>query len=93
VTYRHVVQRRNKWICALKKALGEAKIFGPGGDPNAKPEPTRYTQVPWEDVQAEEKKAAKHTDPLQPVHTQDWSLFDKNAAIGASCTCLSDRWE
>jgi hypothetical protein len=81
VCHRSPAQRRNKWICALKRALAEAKIFGPSGDPNAKPDPTRYTQVPWEDVQVEERKTAKQPIPFDPAHTQNWSLFDKNAVI------------
>jgi hypothetical protein len=38
------VQRRNKWICAMKDALQELKIFGPGGDPNPPPEPVEPIQ-------------------------------------------------
>lgn len=40
-------QRRNKWICALKNALKEAKIFGPTGDPDAPAGPTKLTLVPY----------------------------------------------
>jgi hypothetical protein len=41
------VQRRNKWICALKMTLAELKIWGPAGagDPApAPPDPTKYTR-------------------------------------------------
>lgn len=44
------VQRRNKWICALKEALAELKIYGPGGSGNPAPDPAapiEYTQVPY----------------------------------------------
>ncbi|KAI0000574.1 Mechanosensitive ion channel-domain-containing protein [Russula vinacea] len=48
--------RRNKWICALKTYLAEAKIYGPKGDPDAIPAPDRYTIIPWEEVRAKDKK-------------------------------------
>ena len=44
------VQRRNKWICALKEALAELHIFGPAGAGNPSPDPAgpiEYTQVPY----------------------------------------------
>ncbi|KAH9963910.1 Mechanosensitive ion channel-domain-containing protein [Russula dissimulans] len=56
--------RRNKWICALKTYLAEAKIYGPNGNPDATPAPTRYTIIPWEEVQEKEKKSA---DPMVPI--------------------------
>ncbi|ORX36049.1 Mechanosensitive ion channel-domain-containing protein [Kockovaella imperatae] len=55
------VMRRNKWVCALKTALAETKIYGPAGagDPSPAPaEPTKYTLVPYEQVQAAEAAAA-----------------------------------
>ena len=59
-----VVSRRNKWICALKTYLAEAKIYGPKGDPDKTPDPDRYTLVPWEEVRAKENKAG---DPMLPL--------------------------
>ena len=56
--------RRNKWICALKTYLAEAKIYGPKGDPNAIAAPTRYTEIPWEEVKAKDKNA---TNLMAPV--------------------------
>lgn len=56
--------RRNKWICALKTYLAEAKIYGPKGNPAATPAPTRYTVIPWEEVQEKERKSA---DPMVPI--------------------------
>lgn len=59
------VQRRNKWVCNLKLVLRELAIWGPGdnGDPNPPPaDPTRYTLVPWEQVQ-EEEHANRPTSP------------------------------
>ena len=40
------VQRRNKWICALKMTLADLKIWGPAGagDPAPAPaDPVKYT--------------------------------------------------
>ncbi|KAJ9104747.1 hypothetical protein QFC19_003888 [Naganishia cerealis] len=50
------VQRRNKWICALKQALKDCSIFGPGdaGNPSPPPaDPVRYMQVPFEALPAD----------------------------------------
>ncbi|GAA5821690.1 hypothetical protein JCM11251_000973 [Rhodosporidiobolus azoricus] len=55
-------QRRNKWICALKVAMAELQIFGPGeaGNPTPAPaDPVQYTQVPWDEVKAAAEAAAK----------------------------------
>lgn len=62
-------KRRNKWICALKTALEEVKIYGPSGDPDAPPAVSRYTEVPWSIVHDQE------TDPGVA------KLDDENAAI------------
>ncbi|KAI9511136.1 Mechanosensitive ion channel-domain-containing protein [Russula earlei] len=59
--------RRNKWICALKTYLAEAKIYGPKGNPAAIPAPTRYTVVPWDEVQEKEEKSADRTLAASPV--------------------------
>ncbi|KAG8758778.1 hypothetical protein FRC14_007427 [Serendipita sp. 396] len=78
------VQRRNKWICALKAALKETKVFGPSGDPSAPADPKEYTQIPWEEVKAKKEMAA-HPDeypgrePLIPRGT--FQLVDRNQVI------------
>jgi hypothetical protein len=83
----YLAQRRNKWVCALKQTLAEVKIFGPEGDPNSKPDTKRYTIVPWEEVQEEERKTAFKAvveieeEPLAPAG--GWRLSDKNAVIRA----------
>lgn len=44
------VQRRNKWICALKTALADCQIWGPAGAGNPTPDPVppvEYTLVPY----------------------------------------------
>lgn len=82
-------KRRNKWICALKTALAEVKIFGPTGDPNPAPSVTRYTQVPWDTVLYEDRKAAAEKEaekgtgvPRSPLAGgSGWKLRDKNAEI------------
>ncbi|KAI0001284.1 Mechanosensitive ion channel-domain-containing protein [Russula compacta] len=55
--------RRNKWICALKTYLGEAKIYGPKGNPDAIPAPKRYTLVPWSEVQEKERESSAPVAP------------------------------
>ena len=56
------VQRRNKWICALKSALKECKVYGPSGDPGAVAPPSEVTLVPWEDIKASKALASSDTD-------------------------------
>lgn len=82
-------QRRNKWICALKASMEKLKIYGPSGDPNAPSGPTKYTQVPYEEVLRKEHEAAAHAQ--QPsagselhIPKSDWTFADQNSAIGAS---------
>ncbi|CEQ41695.1 SPOSA6832_03430, partial [Sporobolomyces salmonicolor] len=62
-------QRRNKWVCALKVAMGELQIFGPAGagDPAPAPaEPTQYTLVPYDEIKAKEAAAAKAKENEAP---------------------------
>ncbi|KZP03647.1 hypothetical protein FIBSPDRAFT_879262, partial [Athelia psychrophila] len=78
-------QRRNKWICALKSAMKEVKVFGPKGDPGAIPDPVRQTQVPWEEVKHKAEVAARAGAKAPDVDTKmpvaGWNLADKNAVI------------
>lgn len=81
-------QRRNKWICALKSSLEKLKIFGPDGNPNAQTAPTKYTQVPYEEVlrQEEAAKRAQHpsnSSSMSELHIpkSDWTFADQNSAI------------
>ena len=74
----YTVKQRNKWICALKKALADVKIYRSTGNPDAIPAPTRYTQVPWELV----KEGDGSKKPGEPSTPEDgWQLSDKNAAM------------
>ncbi|TFK54216.1 hypothetical protein OE88DRAFT_1624688 [Heliocybe sulcata] len=81
-------RRRNKWICALKTSLASCRIYGPKGNPDAIPAPSRYTQVPWEKVEEEdEKKLATERQDESKESRLDmpkggWQLTDKNAELG-----------
>ncbi|KAI0051242.1 hypothetical protein FA95DRAFT_1485872 [Auriscalpium vulgare] len=74
-------KRRNKWLCALKMYLAEAKVYGPGGNPDAAPAPKRYTLVPWEQVKAEEPNPALPMPSAEPaMPAGGWNLAsDKRA--------------
>ena len=81
-------QRRNKWICALKSSMEKLKIYGPDGDPNGQTPPTKYTQVPYEEVlrQEEAAKRAQHpsnSSSMSELHIpkSDWTFADQNSAI------------
>ncbi|KAG6866363.1 hypothetical protein C0991_005284 [Blastosporella zonata] len=73
--------RRNKWICALKTTLAELKIYGPGGNPNAPPTTTRYTEVPYEEIKAKERQNAAPSPQLSGLPPAGWHLADNNAVI------------
>lgn len=74
------VQRRNKWICALKSGLADCKIYGPAGagDPNPDPaDPIAYTMVPYE---APAPVAAGHPESPPP----DFLAATQGAEHGAA---------
>jgi len=54
-----IAKRRNRWMCALKTALAEVKIYGPKGNPRAPLPVTRYVNVPWDQVQTVEREIDK----------------------------------
>lgn len=81
-------RRKNKWICALKAALADLDIYGPGGNPNPKPPTSRYTLVPWELVAEEDKgkEVVSHATPpgriQEPrIPQSNWKLTDSNIAL------------
>ena len=80
-----IAKRRNKWMCALKKALAEVKIYGPAGDPDASAKISYYTKVPWSDVHADgEDVGEREPDPDEVLGTRtsrQWHLNDEIAAI------------
>jgi hypothetical protein len=78
-----LVQRRNKWICALKTALKECKIYGPDGDPGALAPPSEVTLVPWEDVKASKALAPSDNDiDLEPrIPRGEYQFADRNQIV------------
>ncbi|KAH9832221.1 Mechanosensitive ion channel-domain-containing protein [Rhodofomes roseus] len=56
------VTRRNKWMTALKTALGQAEVYGPKGPPDPPPAVERVTLVPWEKIDAEDHKADEEAE-------------------------------
>ncbi|WWD17790.1 hypothetical protein CI109_102232 [Kwoniella shandongensis] len=81
------VQRRNKWICALKMTLADLKIWGPGGAGNPAPdpaEPTQYTLVPWDEVKSQAAPAVPKSESPPPTFasaTAIPNLMDRRAAV------------
>ncbi|WVQ97390.1 hypothetical protein IAU59_004502 [Kwoniella sp. CBS 9459] len=79
------VQRRNKWICALKMTLADLKIWGPAGAGNPSPDaadPTPYTLVPWDEVKAAAAPAKSESPPPTFASaTAMPSLTDKRAVV------------
>ena len=80
------VQRRNKWICALKTTLRECKVYGPSGDPTAAPPPSEVTLVPWEDVKASKALASSDTDAIPQIHEPlvprgEYQFADRNQVV------------
>jgi hypothetical protein len=87
LTFR-TAKRKNKWICAVKSALADIKIYGPSGNPNPGPSTSRYTLVPWELISEQDraKGAGPHSalpggiqEPRIPV--SNWKLTDSNIAL------------
>jgi len=79
--YLTAAKRRNKWICALKVSLAEVKIFGPKGNPKAVAAPERRTQVPWEEVKANEEATLREASTAPKTPVGGWQLLDKNNFI------------
>ncbi|THH00782.1 hypothetical protein EW026_g1806 [Hermanssonia centrifuga] len=75
-------KRRNKWICALKDSLAKIKMFGPSGDPGAKPAPAPYTLVPWEHIKASDTKRVESPVSIQEHRIPEaWTFSDENAVL------------
>ena len=80
------MQRRNKWICALKTALKECKVYGPPGDPAAVVPPSEYTLVPWEDVKASKAAALSDIDAIPQARKPliprgEYQFADRNQVV------------
>ncbi|KAG6874479.1 hypothetical protein C0995_010389 [Termitomyces sp. Mi166 len=82
--------RRNKWICALKTALAELKIYGPAGNPNVPPPPTQYTKVPYEEFKAKEHQETEKASKFPEMPPSGWKLADNNAFYTISPRNLSE---
>lgn len=81
---RSLAKRRNKWICALKLSLAKVKMFGPGGNPDAKSTPTQYTLVPWEQVQPDPhstRQDSSSSSILEPKIPEVWTFSDHNTVM------------
>jgi len=80
-------KRKNKWICALKAAMADIKIYGPTGDPNAK-STSRYTIVPWELISEQDRREESQAFPVPPgiiqeprIPVSNWNLTDSNIIL------------
>ncbi|SCV73450.1 BQ2448_7376 [Microbotryum intermedium] len=79
-------QRRNKFLCAMKVAMAELKIYGPGdnGDPSPPPaDPTRVMMVPFIDPGQEEHD---ETDAQDTAKTSATTLANKANMIAMDLT-------
>lgn len=83
-----IAKRKNKWICALKAALADIEIYGPSGDPNAKPSIQRYTVVPWNLISEQDRREEGESYPVpsggiqEPkIPVSNWNLTDSNIAL------------
>ncbi|KAI0092959.1 Mechanosensitive ion channel-domain-containing protein [Irpex rosettiformis] len=74
-------KRRNKWVCALKLSMAKVKIFGPGGDPDAKAGPTPYTLVPYEPNRDEPLRQNSSGTLTEPRIPEVWTFSDHNAVM------------
>ena len=78
----------------MKLALAKAKVYGTAGEPGVKRGPTKYTLVPWEEVQQEKEKKAREeesskTSVPEPRIPEAWTFSDHNAVMSglfSSCT-------
>ncbi|KAG6837735.1 hypothetical protein H0H93_003537 [Arthromyces matolae] len=86
-----IASRRNKWICSLKAALAELKIYGPSGNPNAPPAVSHYTAVPYDEIKAKERKEAGNASKSPEMPSDGWKLTDKNTMIGDGSTDIFDE--
>ena len=81
VLTRILAKRRNKWICALKLSLAKVKIFGPGGDPDAKAGPTPYTLVPYTPERDQPQRKDTSGTLTEPRIPEAWTFSDHNAVM------------
>lgn len=71
----------------MKAALADIEIYGPGGNPNAKPSTKRYTIVPWELVSEQDRREEGESYPVpggiqEPrIPVSNWNLTDSNIVL------------
>ena len=72
-------------MCALKTALAQVKIYGPGGNPNGPPTVSRYTRVPWSSLHADDQQAGKkgpdQGEVLGTRTSRQWHINDEIGTI------------
>ncbi len=57
-------------------------MFGPSGDPGAKPAPAPYTLVPWEHIKASDTKRVESPVSIQEHRIPEaWTFSDENAVL------------
>ncbi|WWC58465.1 uncharacterized protein I303_101007 [Kwoniella dejecticola CBS 10117] len=87
------VQRRNKWVCALKMTLADLKVWGPAGAGNPDPdaaEPTQYTLVPWEEVKGATAKP-ESPPPTFATATAVPNLMDQRGVVNDAAVDVFDE--
>lgn len=62
-------QRRNKWICALKIAMGQLQIWGPAGAGNPSPAPADPTLIKFVNPEAVGIQAPSYRSATSPSPT------------------------
>lgn len=68
--------------------MADIEIYGPSGNPDAKPAVSRYTSVPWDLISAEDRRKAGESYQIPPggiqeprIPTSNWNLIDSNIAL------------
>ncbi|SCZ95272.1 BZ3500_MvSof-1268-A1-R1_Chr11-2g03397 [Microbotryum saponariae] len=82
-------QRRNKFLCAMKMAMAELKIYGPGdnGDPSPPPpDPTKIIMVPFVDPGHEEHVEATTVGQEDTAKTSATNLASKANNVAMELT-------
>ncbi|KDE09863.1 hypothetical protein MVLG_00261 [Microbotryum lychnidis-dioicae p1A1 Lamole] len=82
-------QRRNKFLCAMKMAMAELKIYGPGdnGDPSPPPpDPTKIIMVPFVDPGHEEHFEATTVGQKDTAKTSATNLASKANSVAMELT-------
>ncbi|WRT64242.1 uncharacterized protein IL334_001173 [Kwoniella shivajii] len=87
------VQRRNKWICALKMTLADLKVWGPDGAGNPTPDPAdpvQYTLIPWEQLKDAAPAKSESPPPTFASATAMPNLMDQRGVVNDTS---QDIWD